>query len=48
MIGAATPTVCPSVSWNQPFTTRLGLTVVKVALTGVAWPSRPTTEPVQV
>ena len=48
MIGAATPTVWPSESWNWLLTTTLGFTVEKVPVTGVALPSWPTTEPPQV
>ena len=48
MIGTAMPTVCPSASWNWPFTVEVGSTVVKLPFTGTAIPSRPTTEPAQV
>ena len=48
MIGAATPTVCPSDSWNCPVTCFVGLIVVNAAAIGTACPSRPTAEPAQV
>ena len=34
IIGAATPTVWPSLSWNQPLTTWEGLTVLNDPATG--------------
>jgi hypothetical protein len=48
MIGAATPTVWPSESWNWPLTCVAGSMVANVAAIGTALPSRPTTEPAQV
>ena len=48
MIGAATPTVCPSDSWNWLLTTTFGLMVLMAPVTAVALPSRPTTDPAQV
>ena len=48
MIGAATPTVWPSANWNPPSTFLLGATVVNLPATGIALPSWPTAEPLQV
>ena len=48
MIGAATPTVWPSASWNPPSTTLVGATVVISPFTATGLPSWPTAEPLQV
>ncbi len=48
MIGAATPTVWPSASWNAPPIFLLGETVVNFPATGTALPSCPTAEPLHV
>ena len=48
MMGAATPTVCPSASWNWPLTWVSGSIVVNDPVTGTDLPSWPTTVPPQV
>jgi hypothetical protein len=48
MIGAATPTVWPSASWNPPPIFLVGDTVVNLPVTEVALPSWPTAEPPQL
>ncbi len=48
MIGAATPTVWPSASWNPPSITLVGAIVVISPFTGTGLPSWPTADPFQV
>ena len=48
MIGAATPTVWPSASWNAPPIFLLGDTVLNLPFSAIALPSWPTAEPLHV
>ena len=47
-MGAATPTVWPSASWNPPPIRLVGAKVVNLPATGIALPLCPTTEPLHV